>query len=324
MPKVTVAVPVYNVQDYLEKCAASVLSQTERDLELILIDDGSTDGSGELCDRLAKADPRARVIHQENRGLGGARNTGIENARGEWIIFPDSDDWLEPETIERALRAAEKAGADMAVFAYRSVDEGGNTLAEFHEPLPRDVPLDPHKQKDLLIMAPSACNKLYRTELFHRAGVRYPPRVWYEDIRTTTKLLPRCGTVVYTDYVGYNYFQRSGSIMNNVSLDRNHEIIDAFDDILGWYTEQGLFSEYRQELEYLTLFHLYLTASVRVARADPRHPLLGEFAAYMKSRFPDYRGNPYMAGLGRSKRLALWLTEHKLYGLLKLAFQLKG
>lgn len=324
MPKVTAAVPVYNVEGYLEKCAESVLAQTERDIELLLIDDGSTDGSGALCDRIAEGDPRVRVIHQENRGLGGARNTGIENARGEWIIFPDSDDWLEPETIERALGAAEDTGADMSLFAFRSVDEGGNTTGEFRESLPEGVPLDPHERRDLLLMAPNAWTKLYRTELFKRTGVRYPPRVWYEDIRTTSKLLPYCSSVAYTDYIGYNYLQRKGSIMNNGNLSRNREIIDAFDDILGWYREQGLFDEYRQELEYLTLFHLYLTASVRVARADPRHPLLKEFADYFKGRFPDCRKNPYLARLGRTKKLALRLTEHRLYGLLKLAFQLKG
>lgn len=324
MPKVTAAVPVYNVEGYLEKCAGSVLAQTERDIELLLIDDGSTDGSGALCDKIAERDPRVRVIHQENRGLGGARNTGIENARGEWLIFPDSDDWLEPETVERALKAAESAGAEISAFAFRSVDEEGNSLGEFRDLLPEGVPLAPREQKDVLLMAPNAWSKLYKTELFRRTGVRYPPRVWYEDIRTTEKLLPSCPSVVYTDYVGYNYLQRSGSIMNNLDLSRNREIIEAFDDILGWYKEQGLFETYRQELEYLTLFHIYLTASVRVARADPKNPLLGEFSEYLRGRFPDYGKNPYLERLSRPKRLALWLTEHRLYGLLKLAFRLKG
>ena len=324
MPKVTVSVPVYNVEKYLEKCTDSILSQTERDIELLLIDDGSTDGSGALCDRIAESDPRVRVVHQENRGLGGARNTGIEHARGEWIIFPDSDDWLEPETVERALKAAEKAGAEMSLFAFRSVGENGGTISEHFEPLPEGEALDPHERRDLLLIAPSAWSKLYKTNLFRRTGVRYPPRVWYEDIRTTTKLLPSCNKVVYTNYVGYNYLQRQGSIMNNMSLERNREIIDAFDDILSWYREQGLFEEYKQELEYLTLFHLYMTASVRVARADPKHPLLGEFARRVRERFPDYKGNPYLERLGRSKKLALWLTEHRLYRLLNLAFKIKG
>ncbi len=324
MPKVTVSVPVYNVEKYLKKCTDSILSQTEGDIELLLVDDGSTDSSGALCDRIAGTDPRVRVIHQENRGLGGARNTGMENARGEWIIFPDSDDWLEPETIERALKTAESAGADMSLFAFRSVDEGGRTISEHFESLPEGEPLDPRERRDLLLIAPNAWSKLYRTDLFRRTGVRYPPRVWYEDIRTTSKLLPWCGRVAYTGYIGYNYLQRQGSIMNNMALERNREIIEAFDDILGWYMEQGLFEEYRQELEYLTLFHLYLTATVRVARADPRHPLLGEFADSVKKRFPDYRRNPYLARLSRPRRLALRLTEHRLYGLLNLAFKLKG
>lgn len=324
MPKVTAVVPVYNVENYIEKCAASVLGQTHQDLELLLIDDGSTDGSGPTCDRLAAADPRVRVIHQENRGLGGARNTGIENARGEWIVFSDSDDWLEPEVIERALAAAGHTNSDMAVFAFRSVDEQGRTLAEFHEDLPQDVPLDPRQRKDLLLMAPSACTKLYKTSLFHKTGVRYPPKVWYEDIRTTTKLLPSCGSVVYTDYIGYNYFQRSGSIMNNVNLDRNREIIEAFEDILSWYKSQGLFDEYRRELLHLAVSHVYLTASVRVLRQDRRHPLIGEFREYIEREFPGYRENIYQDRLTRNQRIALKLLERRMITLLYWIFKLKG
>lgn len=324
MPKVSVVVPVYNVKDYVEKCAASALGQTQTDLELLLIDDGSTDGSGEVCERIAGRDPRVRVIHQENRGLGGARNTGIEAARGEWILFPDSDDWLEPETLEKALSAAGNTGADIACFAFRTVDEQGRELAAFREELPMDIALDPHQSRELLMMAPSACNKLYKTELFRETGVRFPPRVWYEDIRTTTKLLPNCGKVVYTDFVGYNYLQRAGSIMNNVNLARNREIIDAFEDILGWYRERGLLEEYRRELEYLTVFHVYLTASVRVLRADPKHPLLKELREYTERQFPRWGQNPYLPRLGKKRRLLLSLLEKRMYRTVRAMFKIKG
>lgn len=324
MPKASVVVPVYNVKDYVEKCAASVLGQTERDLELLLIDDGSADGSGPLCDQIAALDPRARVIHQENQGLGGARNTGIAAARGDWIMFSDSDDWLEPETLEKALAAGEGTGAGLVCFAFRSVDEAGRELAVFREDLPENVLLDPRERRDLLLMAPSACNKLYKTELFRRAGVSYPPRVWYEDIRTTTKLLPRCGGAAYTGFVGYNYLQRQGSIMNNANLGRSREIIDAFEDILGWYQAQGLREEYWRELEYLALFHAYLTASVRVLRADPRHPLLGELRAYVDGRFPERRRNPYLPRLGKKRRLLLSLLDRGMYGAIRAMFKIKG
>lgn len=324
MPKITVAVPIYNVKPYLEKCVQSVLGQTERDFELLLIDDGSTDGSGALCDRLAGQDPRIRVIHQENRGLGGARNTGIENAQGEWILFPDSDDWLEPNVLEKALSAAEKTGADMAVFAYRTVDEAGNILQEFRESVPTETGMDPRERKDLLLMAPTAWCRLCKTALFQENGLRFPPRVWYEDVRTTTKLIPRCGKIVYTDCVGYNYLQRAGSIMNNVNLQRNREIIEAFEDMLGWYGEQGLMDKYQAELEYLTVFHVFLTASVRVARIDRKSPLLGEFARFTQGRFPNWRENRYLPGLGGKRRLLLWLLEKRMYGAVSLLFKIKG
>lgn len=323
MAKITVAVPVYNVKPFLEKCVRSVLAQTERDFELLLVDDGSTDGSGALCDELAGTDPRIRVIHQENRGLGGARNTGIEAAGGEWVLFPDSDDWLEPQTLERALSAAEQTGADMSAFAFRTVDESGRELHVFQENFPKNMGLDVNTHREVLLAAPSAWCRLYKTELFRETGVRYPPRVWYEDVRTTLKLLPNCKKIVYTDYVGYNYLQRAGSIMNNLNLDRNREILDAFDDILGWYREQGLFSQYKDELRHLALVHVYLTASVRVLRQDTRHPLLREFRAYLLREFPDYKEDVYRGRLTKNQRVALALLDKRMVSLLHGIFKIK-
>ena len=133
LPKATVVVPVYNVENYLIKCVDSILAQTEPDFELLLVDDGSTDGSGGLCDKLAERDGRVRVIHQENQGLGGARNTGIQAAVGDWLLLVDSDDWIEPQTLEKALEAGLREEADLVVFGYRSVDEAGRTLQTFLE-----------------------------------------------------------------------------------------------------------------------------------------------------------------------------------------------
>ena len=105
MPKASIIVPVYKVEDYLEKCVQSILAQTEADFELILVDDGSPDRCGAMCDRLAQTDARIRVIHQENQGLGAARNTGIQAASGDWLLLVDSDDWIEPQLLEKALEA---------------------------------------------------------------------------------------------------------------------------------------------------------------------------------------------------------------------------
>lgn len=330
MPKASIIVPVYKVAEYLETCVRSILAQTERDFELLLIDDGSPDECGSMCDAFSQADPRIRVIHQENRGLGGARNTGIEAAQGDWLLFVDSDDWIDPETLKTALSAAEEAGAQLAVFGFRTVDEQGRTLGVFQEALPMGTAFSPKERKDTLLIAPCAWNKLYRKELFTQTGIRYPSRVWYEDIRTTLKLLSQTEQMLCLDFVGYNYLQRAGSIMNSGNLRRNREIVDAFDDLLPWFSERGLLDQYRDELCYLTAFHVYFTASVRALRAEQtdkplvRQKLLPEFRTYVKEKFPAYRKSRYLSRLSKSQRLLWFLLEKRCYTAIKLLFRLKG
>ena len=324
MPKASVIVPVYNVEAYLEKCVQSILRQTEQDFELLLVDDGSTDSSGQLCEELAKKDSRIRVIHQENQGLGGARNTGIREAKGDWLLLVDSDDWIEPEILEKTLEAGLREEADMVVFPFRSVDEEGRELAVFRENVPLDRALSLKERKDILLTAPVAWNKLYRTAFFRETGLAYPSRVWYEDIRTTPKLMALARRMVFISDIGYNYLQRQGSIMNSGKVARNVEIIEAFDDILPWFREHGLFAEYRQELEYLAVFHAYLTASVRVILADRKSPLLARLAAYLQEQFPTWQKNAYLPRLGAKRRLLVSLLGIKWYWAVALLFKLKG
>lgn len=329
MPKTSIIVPVYNVKEYLKKCVDSILAQTENDFELLLIDDGSTDESGTLCDTLAETDKRIRVIHQQNQGLGGARNTGIDAAQGDWLLLVDSDDWIEPETLEKALSTAKATSADMVVFDFRSVSMQGDTLQTFDSGLPKNTALSLTEHKDILLTSPCAWNKLYKAKLFKDSGIRYPSRVWYEDIRTTLKLMTAANSIAAADYVGYNYLQRPGSIMNNINLKRNTEIIEAFEDLLPYFRENGLFEEYRDELCYLTAYHEYFTASVRVLRAEKadkalaRNKLLPSFKSFLTESFPNYRENKYLARLSKSQQLLWWLLEKKMYGCIVLLFKLK-
>ena len=324
MPKASVIVPVYKVEEYLEKCVQSILAQTERDFELILVDDGSPDRCGALCDSLAQTDSRIRVIHQENQGLGGARNTGIREARGDWLLLVDSDDWIEPKILEKAMEAGLREEADLVMFAFRTVDEQGRELGVFREDMPKERGITLQEHKEALLTAPCAWNKLYRRGFFQGTGLAYPPRVWYEDLRTSPKLMAKAGRMVFLDEVGYNYLQRQGSIMKSANLERNREILDAFDDLLPWFRKEGLFEAYRRELEYLAVFHVYLTAGVRVALADRKSPLLRELAAYVEERFPGWRQNPYLPKLGGKRRLLVSLLEKKWYWAVSLLFKLKG
>lgn len=322
--KISIVIPVYNVRDYLPGCMASVLANDLSDCEIILVDDGATDDSGTLCDEFAAAHPdRIRVIHQENGGLGAARNTGIRAAAGEWLLFVDSDDKLSPDAL-RVLKRAIRPELDVVAFQFLSDDGTNPPRPRSSGSAPTDAPFTLQERRTELLALPSAWMRLWRKSLFADHGIEYPSRVWYEDIRTTAKLLPLArGIVVLPDHL-YAYLDRPGSIMNSAKLSRNREILEAMDDILSWYRAEGLYDEYAAELEALAVRHVLLAASVRVARQDPKHPLLAEFRAYVDERFPNWKKNPYNRQQPALKRLALRLVAQRRYRLLRGLFALKG
>ena len=125
---ISVIVPVYNVEKYLRQCLDSIVAQTYRDLEIILVDDGSIDASGAICDEYAVRDSRIKVVHQPNRGLSSARNTGLDLVSGEYTFFIDSDDWIHEKALERLLLAQAKTNADLVLCNYQRVDEAGNAI----------------------------------------------------------------------------------------------------------------------------------------------------------------------------------------------------
>lgn len=322
---ISVIIPVYNVEAYLPRCLDSVLQNDTDDCELLLVDDGATDRSGQICDEYASRNPALiRVIHQANGGLGAARNTGIEAAVGEWFLFLDSDDTVAPETLSLLKQAAKTPGVQAVGFGFCS-DDGAGTLTPGETSFPpTDKPFALKDHPDYLLELPSAALRLWSRRLFADTGIRFPSRVWYEDIRTTTKLLALAGGIIVLPDRLYRYLQRPGSIMSNQNLARNREILEAFDDILSWYREKNLLAPYKTELAALTAEHVLLAASVRVARADPKHPLLPELRAYTDKAFPDWPSNPYLGRLSKPKSLALRLIRGGHYKLLSLLFRLKG
>ena len=321
----SVVIPVYNVAEYLRGCVASVLANDCRDCEIILVDDGSTDGiCPALCDEIAAEHPELiRVIHQENQGLGGARNTGLEAARGEYLFFVDSDDTIVPDALTKLEEAIRKSDADIISFNLYSDDGEGNLKPILANAFLADRPFSLRERPEFLLSLPSAWSRIWKRELFLDSGVRYPSRVWYEDIRTSTKLFALADTIDTMDDYLYRYLQRPGSIMNSGALGRNREILDAFDDILNWFEAEELRGCYEKELERLAIDHIVLAATVRVARMDPKHSLLQEFSDYMGKRLPGFGTNPYISQLSGLHKLLLKLVERKRFGLIRLLFQIK-
>ena len=320
----SIIIPVYNVAEYLQGCVDSVLANDCSDCEILLVDDGSTDGvCPALCDEIAAQHPDLiRVIHQENRGLGGARNSGLEAACGEYLFFVDSDDTIDPGSLAVLRRAIARSHADIYSFQMVSCDGLGG-VKNLDVSAAFDGVFSLEEQPDFLLSLPAAWARIWKRSLFLEYGIRYPSRVWYEDIRTSTKLFAMANSIVVLPDRLYRYLSRPGSIMRSGNAARCREILDAFDDILGWYEAQGLRQKYEQELCRLAVDHVLLAAVVRVARIDPRSDLLAEFGTYMQRNFPTCKENPYLSRLPGLHKLLLKLIAWKQYRLIRLLFRLK-
>lgn len=321
----SVVIPVYNVAEYLRGCIDSVLANDCSDCEILLVDDGSTDGiCPGICDEYAANYPdQIGVIHQENRGLGGARNTGLEAAKGEYMLFVDSDDTIAPDTLSRLSEAIDCSGADIIAFNLCSDDGAGTRTPIKANHFLAEEAFSLKERPDFLLSLPSAWSRAWKRELFLTSDIRYPSWVWYEDIRTSTKLFALAGSIYTIDDCLYNYLQRPGSIMNSGKVERNGEILEAFDDVLGWFEQEGLLETYRKELTRLAVDHILLAATVRVARLDPKHPLLAQFADYMEKHFPGYHANEYLARLPGLHKLLVKLIKAGQYRMIQLLFRLK-
>ncbi len=212
---ISVAVAVYNVAAYLDRAIISLINQTYQNLEIILVDDGSTDCCAEICDRYAAQDKRIKVIHKENGGLFTSRNVGIENATGTYLAFLDGDDWIEEDMYEKMLSAMREHGAELAVCRYkwvyadRTVDlsTGKAAVMEGQEMLAKYL-----EEDDAFQIQNAAWNKLYRRSLV--GNLRFPKRL-YEDMLYTIQLLNKLSKSIYLDRAYHNYVcDRNTSIMN--------------------------------------------------------------------------------------------------------------
>lgn len=211
---VSVIVPVYNVSNYVKKCVMSIVGQTYCNLDIILIDDGSTDISGVICDELAISDDRIKVIHQNNMGLSGARNTGLDHAYGDYIVCVDSDDMIDKKMIEKLVNAANEYGADIAACGTVYCSEKDEFLYE-KKNSQLEVFRDQMQMEALIYtdkIQTTAWGKLYKRSLFE--DIRYPLGKIHEDVFTTYLLLDRSKKTVVIPEPLYMYRQVQNSIMH--------------------------------------------------------------------------------------------------------------
>lgn len=270
-PVVSVIVPVYNVESYLDRCLNSLVKQTLREIEIIVIDDGSCDGSGAICDRYSAADDRIRVIHKKNEGLAVARNEGVEASRGRFIMFVDADDWVEPDFCEVPSSLAIMNDAELVMFRHHWYFGGVEGTQHHNSYIEGRV----SKETAMEMIHNSevgwpAWNKCYARSIFET--VRFPAGRMHEDIGFTYKAVNTASKIVYTNSVLYHYIAfREGSITASESKERLRDWLDmwamerndlkrwnyqksdyftdeAFDKLMKYEREEGLTRTFRKTM----------------------------------------------------------------------------
>lgn len=305
----SVIVPVYNIEDCLERCVNSIRSQTERNLEILLVDDGSTDGSGALCDRLAKEDGRIRVFHKENGGSSSARNLGIERARGEWLGFVDSDDWIDPEMYALLLQEAAGRGADIAQASRDEIDEDGNRRPDVCAP-PEAVTFCPAEDflRELLLHRGdcSFCTKLVRRSLF--VGKRFPEGRLNEDFRLLVEMLAEGAGVCILPQQMYHVFYRLGSNTRKKDPDDFSRVfLDIVDN--ADFVEELVGRRYPQLKEEAVRFGLFQRLDyllhIPIGRMTSKDPFYRNVIRYLRRHVRDTLTNPWLSSKNRVYLLLL-------------------
>ena len=281
---ISVIVPVYNVEKYLDRCLDSIRKQTYDNLEIILVDDGSADGSGQMCDVAAKEDKRIRVIHTPNGGLSHARNEGLEVARGDFIAFVDSDDYIHKEMFGRMLDTMISESSDMVICGIENFSDdslpGENTKNELPDSyISVDKP-DIFKcllERDLVTVV--QWNKLYKRRIFD--DIRYPVGRLHEDVYVIHKELAQCSRITYLDAKMYFYYQRNDSIMHTESRKSVEDSIDGLTGRIRYFEDRNMDSERTEAVRSLLIYLGWKVEQIAVSEG------YSELSRWLTDRYRD-------------------------------------
>lgn len=324
MPKVSIIIPMYNVENYIEKCLDSVMNQTMKDYEVIVIDDGSQDHSyNKAIEYQSRYPQQIRVYKQENAGQGAVRNNGVRVAVGEYILFVDSDDTVSKELVETASTMIESAKADIAIFDAWIVheDQSPNEILIGCHADERIISLE--KYPRLLLEYPCPWNKIYRKDFLIDNELKYPTHMWYEDLTGACMFYACAKSVVVSHEKLYYYLQRSSSVMHSKVNPKNIEILKAMDLVLDYYKQKNIFEKYYQELEYLGIYHILIAAAGRTIRGDAKSRFPDMFMKYMNERFPQWRENVYYSEISKANKLKLFLLRRRAYTVLHFLYKMR-
>ena len=294
MVKVSVIVPVYNVEKYIDKCLSSLVKQTLKDIEIIVVNDGSPDNSQEIIDKYVKKYPlKVKSYKKKNGGLSDARNYGLKKAGGEYIAFVDSDDYVDVTMFKKMYDKAISNDFDLVVCDLDCVDEKYDFINNIDSNISYDIYGDDIKSV-MLNLYPVAWNKIYKRELFDN-DITFKKNVWFEDVEFIYRLLPYVKSIgVIKEYLNH-YVQRNGAITKTFD-ERLYHYIDNWNGIVKFYKDRNFYDIYKRELEYCYVRYLLATFVKQATNySDKKEYKKAVDCAIsnVKEYFPNYRKNKY-------------------------------
>lgn len=299
MPKVSIIVPVYNVEKYIERCLDSLVNQTLKDIEIIIVNDGSTDGSKEKIQEYINKYKNIVYLEKENGGLSSARNYGIPYAKGEYIGFVDSDDYVELTMYEKMYNKAIEEKSDMVEC---------NFIWEYPNKKREDIGKIYSDKKEAIVEARVvAWNKIIKKDIIEKTKITFPEGLRYEDIEFFYKIVPYLNKISFVKETLVHYVQRGSSIANTQN-ERTGEIFKIWENVLNYYIENNIFNEYRSELEYSYTRILLCSSLKRITKVKDkkvRKALIKLTWQNLNKKFPHWKQNKYLNSTKSFKNLYL-------------------
>ena len=320
--KLSIIVPVYGVEKYIDKCLNSLVKQSLKEIEIIVVNDGTKDNSQKIIDKYVKKYPdKIKSYIKENGGQGSARNYGLKKATGEYIGYVDSDDFVEKDMYKKLYNKAKENNYDIVVCGNYNVSEDyqNKNIDAFINNYNTDL-------ENIFFGKMAVWNKIYKRDILIKNKLEFKEKVWYEDLAFTLKAIMNSNTFAFIDEPLYDYLIREGSTMNNSNVKRNLEILEAFNDILS-YIQHNKKEEYFSKIEFLAIDHIYISAIVRVLKAEAddkiKRETINKLIDYMNKKFPNYKNNKYINTLSKNRKIIYKLINIKMYGLINLIFKVK-
>lgn len=320
--KLSIIVPVYGVEKYIDKCLDSLVKQSLKEIEIIVVNDGTKDNSQKIIDKYVKKYPdKIKSYIKENGGQGSARNYGLKKATGEYIGYVDSDDFVEKDMYKKLYNKAKENNYDIVVCGNYNVSEDyqNKNIDAFINNYNTDL-------ENIFFGKMAVWNKIYKRDILIKNKLEFKEKVWYEDLAFTLKAIMNSNTFAFIDEPLYDYLIREGSTMNNSNVQRNLEILDAFNDILS-YIQHNKKEEYFSKIEFLAIDHIYISAIVRVLKAEAddkvKRETINKLIDYMNKKFPNYKNNKYINTLSKNRKIIYKLINMKMYKLVDLIFKVK-